>query len=214
MPPKRKPLSLEISSDSDSDVVVLQRPTATTVLPEVMRNIETLKAKREAGRKKISASFDAYITRRMKEIEDYYSSETQKRWVDLTMRHVPSSAYKTSWLASEAKALLTRYAEALEQRAAIEKSIEDLALDARDELQQLMTVLEAAYTGRQRQFKAAVGSFASLEPVMLKSPAPDKGAVDIQGEDQADEAGKSHARETKRQNEDQGREYIFDRILW
>ncbi|KAJ8133501.1 hypothetical protein O1611_g123 [Lasiodiplodia mahajangana] len=196
MAPKRKPVSLEISSDSDSDVVVRQPPTATTALPEVMRNIEMLKAKREAGRKKISAGFDAYIAGKKNEVEAHYTSKTKKR-------------------TSEVKELLTRYAEALEQRAAIEKSIEELVLDARDELQQLMIVLEAAYTGRQGQLKAATGSFASLlEPVMVKTPAPDKDDANMQDEGRADKAGRNYAGDSKYQKENQGREDIFDRISW
>ncbi|KAI1131734.1 hypothetical protein F5Y10DRAFT_232958 [Nemania abortiva] len=191
MPPKRKPQD-DISSGSESDPVVLQRPTVTEILPKVMQNIEMLTAKRDRGRKKISAGFDTYIAGRKKEIEERYTSEARKR-------------------STEAKTLLTRYVEALEERASIEKSIEEMALDAREDLQELMIILEAAYSGRQQQCKAAAGSFASLEPVPAKGAAVNKVTPDMRDEIRA---GKDYIGDTKRQDENQGRDYIFDEILW
>lgn len=41
MPPKRKSQD-EISSGSESEVVIIQRPSAAVLLPEVMRNIVCL----------------------------------------------------------------------------------------------------------------------------------------------------------------------------
>ncbi|KAI1192303.1 hypothetical protein F5X97DRAFT_341172 [Nemania serpens] len=210
MPPKRKQ-SDDILSGSESDIVLVspRRPAATTLLPEVMQNIERLKTKRGNGRKKIAAGFKAYIDGMKNEIEDHYTTEDKKR-------------------STEVKTLLTRYAEALEKRASIEKSIEEIVLNSREDLRELTIVLEAAYSGRQQQSTAAAGSFASIGSVPaktstthLQSPT-DNGTVDMQSKAWSNKAGKenrtpdgnpAYARGSKPWNEQRGGS-VFDQFSW
>ncbi|KAI2636032.1 hypothetical protein GGS21DRAFT_61433 [Xylaria nigripes] len=212
MPPKRRRRE-ETVSDSGSDVVFLHRPTATTLLPEVMQNIEQLKTKRARGRKKITEQFDAYAAKKKKDIDSHYASRAEQR-------------------SSEAKDLLTRYAEALEKRASIEKSIEEIVLNARENLRELSIVLGAAYSGRQRQTGSAIGSFASTtltSPKGAAAPAavadsgsvPEKRGLDMQSKSHIDRneehthAGNpAFARGVKTQYGKRRRESVFDRILW
>ncbi|KAI8954814.1 hypothetical protein F4801DRAFT_531705 [Xylaria longipes] len=199
MPPKRKH-QVTVSSDSESDMVSLRRPKETAILPTIMRNIEMLKVKREDNRKGITAKFDAYISKKKKEIEDHYASEAKKK-------------------SAELKDLLTRYAHALEQRASIEKSIEDIVLNTRQGLNELSVVLEAAYSGRQQQTHAAAGSFSSIAPVPAKSTVsanptnPLATTTNIRNRAQADKGEK----EGGGRNGDlayAGKENVFDQILW
>ncbi|KAI0873475.1 hypothetical protein GGS24DRAFT_463596 [Hypoxylon argillaceum] len=194
MPPKRKSQD-EISSGSESEVVIIQRPSAAVLLPEVMRNIEMLKSRREGSRKKINAGFNAYIAAMKKEIGEHYAAQATKR-------------------SAEAKSLLTHYVEALEQRASIEKSIEELVMDARQDLKELAIVLEAAYSGRQEQCNAAAGSFASIEPVSVKDATVDKSVFDMQTNTQTNKTDENFISEAKPQNGEQERDNIFDQISW
>ncbi|KAI1176843.1 hypothetical protein F4777DRAFT_235341 [Nemania sp. FL0916] len=211
MPPKRKPKQDSVSNSDESDVVSPPRPTATTVLPEVMRNIELLKMKRDRDRKKIAAGFDAYITGLKNEIADRYDSEAKKR-------------------ETGTKALLKRYVEALEKRASIEKSIESIVLDSGEDLKGLAIILEAAYSGRQKQFAAAKGSFASIEPAQTTSVgasahlgATTQSSSVAQGDpwlskgEKADYAHNNRSedvRNTKHGDRERGRDDVFAQILW
>ncbi|KAJ8124080.1 hypothetical protein ONZ43_g116 [Nemania bipapillata] len=155
-----------------------------------------LRTRRDGGRKKINAGYDAYISAKKKEIGEQYAAETKKR-------------------STEAKALLTRYVEALEQRASIEKSIEELVVKAREDLEDLAIILEATYSGRQQQCAAAVGSFDSIEDAPAKDAAVGKDTIfDIQAETQEDTAEKNCAADSTPQNEEQGQDDIFGQISW
>ncbi|GAP83367.2 hypothetical protein SAMD00023353_0202820 [Rosellinia necatrix] len=183
MPPKRKQRD-EIASDSGSepDKVSLRRPTAATLLPEVLQNIDMLKAKRDRGRKDITAELNTYVTRMKKRIGDRFVEEAKQR-------------------SAEAKALLNRYIDALERRAAIEKSIEDIVLNTHEDLKGLSIVFEAAYSGRQQQSKAAVGSFAPIDPI---DPVPAKELTSAPTADSPDATGKgvSDMRDPVQSNKD------------
>jgi hypothetical protein len=153
--------------------------------PVFGREQEKFKAKRDRDRKQVSKSFNAYIAAEKKEIENHYASKAEERQVYSPI-HTVSQLWPPFYLvykrnmrdhrkltrschrSAEAKDLLARYAEALEQRAAIEKSIEEVVSNAREDLKELTIVLEAAYSGRHEQVRAAVGSFASIAPVRTK----------------------------------------------
>ncbi|KAI0404901.1 hypothetical protein F4802DRAFT_216064 [Xylaria palmicola] len=141
MPPKRKRRE-DISSDSEPNASSLRRPSAMSLLPDVMRNIEALKERRNKDRKKIAAELQTHVAGKKKSIRDHYVSETKKR-------------------SAETKDLLLRYCQALEQQVSIEKSIEEIVVTSREDLKELEIVLEAAYTGRQQQSRTPIGSFAS-----------------------------------------------------
>ncbi|KAI0486336.1 hypothetical protein F4859DRAFT_365600 [Xylaria cf. heliscus] len=197
MPPKRKD-QVTIVSDSESDTVSLRRPKKTALLPAIMRNIEMLKSKREGSRKDIAAKFNAYAAEKEKEIRNYYASEAKKR-------------------SAELKGLLTRYTQALEQRASIEKSIEDIVLDSAHELEALNIFLKAAYTGRQQQSHAAAGLFSSIAPVPVKSttsvnPTNPRATTIIQNQARADRGEEGCYRNKDHTNE--GKENVLDRISW
>ncbi|KAI1824472.1 hypothetical protein F4861DRAFT_255095 [Xylaria intraflava] len=211
MPPKRKRNDYTVS-ESESDDVSLHRPTAMTLLPQVMQNIERLKARRDRFRKNITEQFDAFAAGKKKSIEAHYASKTEQR-------------------SSEARDLLTRYAEALKQRAAIEKSIEEIVLNAREDLRELTVVLEAAYSGRHQQANAAISSFtpttlASAEdaaPATIMDPgaAAEKNVLEMCSESRSDKDAKETraddpdcARETEHLYRKRPKESIFDRILW
>ncbi|KAI1111337.1 hypothetical protein F5Y14DRAFT_425597 [Nemania sp. NC0429] len=211
MPPKRKQRD-EIISDGEPDVVLVppRGPNIAALLPEVMQNIETLKFKRDSGRKKITAGFRAYLDEVRNEIKEYYASEAKKR-------------------SAEVSTLLTRYAETLEKQASIEKSIEEIVRNSRDDLRELTMVLKAAYSGRQQQSAAATGSFASIiESVPVKTcpagpPSPGgNGALNMQSkawtskasmERYALDGNSTNVRDSKHRNEQQGGS-VFDQITW
>ncbi|KAI1739271.1 hypothetical protein F4680DRAFT_141367 [Xylaria scruposa] len=198
MPPKRKH-QVTIGSDSGSDIASLRRPKETAVLPAIMRNIEMLKARRDKSRKEITAKFDAYISKKKKEIEDCHASKANKR-------------------STELKDLLSHYIQALEKQASIEKSIEDIVLQTRDHLNELNMVLDAAYSGRQQRSHAAAGSFSSIVPAPTKSTAPanptvPRVATNMQNEGQAD-GGEKEGRIRKGDPNYAGKENVFDQFTW
>ncbi|KAI1756593.1 hypothetical protein F4782DRAFT_273237 [Xylaria castorea] len=198
MPSKRKH-QVTISSDSESDIVSLRRPKETTVLPAIMRNIEMLKAKRDDSRKDITAKFNTYTSRKKKEIEDYHASKARKK-------------------SAERKDLLTRYIQALEQRASIEKSIEDIVLQTRDYLNELNLVLNAAYSGRQQKLHAATGSFSSIAPAPEKptasaNPTNSRAATNMQNKARVDR-GEKEGRACNGDHAYVGKENVFDQITW
>ncbi|KAI1431007.1 hypothetical protein GGR50DRAFT_698420 [Xylaria sp. CBS 124048] len=216
MPPKRKrkdetPSDSESQSESESDVVSLSRPTATALLPELMQNIERLKSRRDRLRKTITKEFDAYAAGKKNDIGARYASKAEQR-------------------SSEAKDLLTRYAVALERRASIEKSIEGLVLNAREDVRELAIVLEAAYSGRRQQTNAAIGSFASPTLASAKGAAPTavttsglsakqsafgtQGEYRIDGDEKEARAGNSVSDSNTQPQFGRPRGNFFDRILW
>lgn len=204
MPPKRKQRD-DIVSGSESDAVPPRRPTATTLLPEVMQNIEKLKIKRDSSRKKITMGFDAYVNELKKRIEVHCTAEAKKR-------------------STEAKALLARYIEALEKQASIERSIELIVLNSNEDLKGLGMVLEAAFSGRQQQSRAAVGSFTPDEPMSAEGTVPkphgnaDKSISGVQGDVSINGVrkegyGDNGCAHDDREAGGQGGS-IFDRISW
>ncbi|TGJ79391.1 hypothetical protein E0Z10_g9381 [Xylaria hypoxylon] len=140
MPPKRKRRDDVASDSEESDIVSLCRPTATALLPA-----ETLKTKRDRGRKDIAANFDAYAAGKKKAIANHYASEAENR-------------------STEAKALLTLYAEVIARRASIERSIKKLVSNSKSDRDELTILLKAVYTGRRGQLDTATGSIAPIKP--------------------------------------------------
>ncbi|KAI3323367.1 hypothetical protein HD806DRAFT_496390 [Xylariaceae sp. AK1471] len=198
MPPKRR---LNMGSGSEeSNMESKRRSNVTALIPEAMQNIEKLKAKRDRDRREISKSFDAHIAGEKKGIENHYASKAKQK-------------------SAEAKDLLARYAEALEQRASIEKSIEEVVLNAREDLKELTIMLEAAYSGRYEQTRAAVGLFASVAPVTAKGVAtaniPGSATDKSAGKEGRTLAGDSvYARDSAGQYEKERPENFLDQISW
>ncbi|KAI0450606.1 hypothetical protein F5B21DRAFT_490278 [Xylaria acuta] len=156
---------------------------------------EKIKAKRNDGFRGIAAKFDAYTSKKEKEIEDHYASEAKKK-------------------SAELKDLLTRYALALEQRASIEKSIEEIVLDTRKDINELSVLLKTAYSGRQQKSHAAAGSFSSIAPVPARgtasaNPTNPRAAANMQNKAQAD-----RSEEESRDHVYAGKENVFDQISW
>ncbi|KAJ2997690.1 hypothetical protein NUW58_g574 [Xylaria curta] len=169
---------------------------------------ENLKAKRDGGRQDIVADFNAHVAGKKKAIERHYNLEATKR-------------------ATETKGILVRYTRAIERRASIEKSIEEVVSNMHKDLEDFKKILEAAYTGRREQSHAAAGSFAfvtkgttSASPTNRRR-AMGRGAVDAQDDPWIRRARKeghargdpTYARDTKHQNQGRG-ESIFDEISW
>ncbi|KAI1420380.1 hypothetical protein F5Y12DRAFT_719605 [Xylaria sp. FL1777] len=204
MPPKRKQREDDIALDSGPEVIVVPRPTTTVPIQvQLLENIERFRAQRDKDRENIASSFNKYVAETKQAIANHYASK------------------------AETRALLIRYAKALEQRAAIERSIETLLLKTREDAEDLVLVLEAVQIGNRRRLDDASGSFASLVPKSTAS-APtvtpcnttDKRILDVGGEAWGNTREKEgHARDdtcakdAKHQNEE-WEDNRFDEISW
>ncbi|KAI0863241.1 hypothetical protein F4860DRAFT_469208 [Xylaria cubensis] len=160
---------------------------------------EMLKAKRDRNRKDITAKFDAYTSKKKKDIEDCHASEAKKK-------------------SAELKDLLSRYLQALENRASIEKAIEDVVLQTRDHLNELNLVLDAAYSGRQQRSHAAAGSFSSIVPAPTKptvsaNPMNPHVSTNMQNKAQID-GGEKEGRVCNGDLAYAEKENVFDQITW
>ncbi|KAK5630003.1 hypothetical protein RRF57_005718 [Xylaria bambusicola] len=173
---------------------------------KLIQKIETLANKRNARRKAIKAEFDKYVDEMKEAIEKHHASKAEKR-------------------SNEIKALLTRRAQALEKRAAIERDIAKLLLDTRENTEDLMIVLEAVHVGGCQKFNDAKGSFANLVTKSV-APAPatppsamKKRLYDILGEakiekGEKDVHGDNLVKDAEHQDTHQSKEGFFESITW
>ncbi|KAI1356755.1 hypothetical protein F5Y01DRAFT_309298 [Xylaria sp. FL0043] len=204
MPPKRKQRGDDTAFDSESEIVVVHDDPAL-----LLQKVEKFKRERDEGRKKITASFNKYLEEKKEEIVNRYTSKAQKR-------------------STEAKALLSSFARALEQRASIERSIAKLVAQSQEDTEDLVIVLEAVQVGRRRKLEESRGSFASLVPKSTTS-APtmtppssvlDKRAFEVLGEALGNGREEGHAEENihngdaKHRHEERGKRNAFDEFLW
>ncbi|KAI3343218.1 hypothetical protein F4824DRAFT_495003 [Ustulina deusta] len=203
MPPKRKQRQDDIVSGSEPEIV-MERGLDVAASAKLLEKIEIFKAQRDEDRKDIAAGFDEHVAKTKEAIANHYASQAGKR------------------------ALLTRYAKALEQRASIERSIEELLSKSREDTEDLLVVLEAAQIGRHRKVSNANGSFAFLVPkgttsalTMTPSSTMDKRTFDMLSEARDNgrqKEGRAHdgnyAGDAKHKNEERGKENVFGEILW
>ncbi|KAI8635397.1 hypothetical protein F5Y19DRAFT_10547 [Xylariaceae sp. FL1651] len=149
MPRKRR---LADDEDSESDIEPQRRSTTTALIPRAMHNIQNLKAKRDKVRRDIAKEFDTYLTKKKKDVEHHYAAEAEHR---------------TAQIAD----LLNKYTAALDQRVAIEKSINGLVDEAREDLKELTMFIGAAYSGRQESAAKAVSSLTFTTSIPAKDSA-------------------------------------------
>ncbi|KAI0523785.1 hypothetical protein F5B22DRAFT_659524 [Xylaria bambusicola] len=212
MPPKRKQKEVEDISDSEPyteaepEIEIGREDTV-----KLIQRIETLANKRNTRRKAIKAEFDKYIDEMKEAIEKHHASKAEKR-------------------SNEIKALLTRRAQALEKRAAIERDIAKLIQETRENTEDLMVVLEAAYEGGCQKANDATGSFASLVttktaapvPAPITPPSPMKTRLyDILGEAKIDRGEKGGhgqsddpAKDAEHQDKRLSKADFFENIAW
>ncbi|KAI0427380.1 hypothetical protein F5Y09DRAFT_316288 [Xylaria sp. FL1042] len=203
MPPKRKQREDNTALDSEPEIVVVHDPPA-----QLLRKVEKFKHERDEDRDKIITTFNEYITEKKEEIAIHYASKIQKR-------------------STEAKALLTRFAKALEQRASIERSIEELLSQSCEDTEDLVVILEAIQVGRHRKLDEIRGSFASLVPKLTASTPTmtpcsilDKRAFEVLGEALGNRREEGHSKEdsyagdAKHRNEERGNGNPFDEFVW
>ncbi|KAI0910768.1 hypothetical protein F4823DRAFT_588783 [Ustulina deusta] len=203
MPPKRKQRQDDIVSGSEPEIV-MERGLDVAASAKLLEKIEIFKAQRDEDRKDIAAGFDEHVAKTKEAIANHYASQAGKR-------------------STEARALLTRYAKALEQRASIERSIEELLSKSREDTEDLLVVLEAAQIGRHRKVSNANGSFAFLVPkgttsalTMTPSSTMDKRTFDMLSEarDNGRQKEGRASGDAKHKNEERGKENVFGEILW
>ncbi|KAI0447325.1 hypothetical protein F4803DRAFT_499163 [Xylaria telfairii] len=154
---------------------------------------EVLKIRRKGVRNNIATGFNTYATEKENEIGDHYASEARKK-------------------SAELKDLLTRYAQALEKRASIEKSIEDIVSSTREDLNELNVILTAAYSGRQQQSHTAAGSVRSIVPMPAKNTTSTS-PTNIRNNAHAN-GGEKEGYPCNRDHSYAGKENVFDPISW
>ncbi|KAJ3579585.1 hypothetical protein NPX13_g982 [Xylaria arbuscula] len=142
MPPKRKQTVVDLVSESELEDESDDELDLNNSLKFIQR-IEALAKKRNDKRNAITAGFDKFIADTKGAIEKHYAAEAKKR-------------------SAEIKDLLTRRAQALQKRAAIECEIKALISQGRKDTHDIMVILEEVQFYKYRKSSTTAGSLASL----------------------------------------------------